>query len=562
MSALFDRDGDGQYDEAEANDKLSTELAFKKFDTDDSGSIDAGELAELVAELGGSLSPDELAKAMVELDVDGSTRIEMDEFIRWWLDMKRAGPGGGRGDDEEEDNSLRKKLRELAQKGRKRLGTDIHKASWEGNQDVVEAFLEANARLVDCKDTNDHGDDFRPLHYAAYQGHHKLCKYLLSRGADIDAQTRSGCTALFFASQQGHASVVKILLDNRASAALVESECGLGPLDVADSDAIRELFRSRGNYKRPRRPSAPTLALVPTKGSGSGSRSGPRASGTVGVSIRVGWDIDPPARDALLVTGFLVRVKDADSGEVAKTVDVVASIDDDEEHKEVRIGGLPGGTRLTAQVAAVNGLGRSKYSPASEPLFAPRRPNALGTLEVVEVLPTSVRVMWEEEDAENAPRTTAVVVEARRLGDTEAWVRKAASTTRAASSSEPRPTSSKFSAVCSVDGGQGVALLEKLSSGSVYRIRVRARNTSGLGEPSAAVEVETPLFEPANARGRDSTRQSRTGLLGSSGRNRGRTGGGSSKTQSVERASFARSEGKEETYGEGRFVVHDAADDF
>ena len=59
-----------------------------------------------------------------------------------------------------------------------RLGTDIHKAAWEGNLDVVQAFVTTRSSLVNEDDDTDHGDKYRPLHYAAYQGHEDVCKYL------------------------------------------------------------------------------------------------------------------------------------------------------------------------------------------------------------------------------------------------------------------------------------------------------------------------------------------------------------------------------------------------
>ena len=54
MSSIFDRDGDGRFDEAEATAKVSAEQAFKRIDVDASGSIDAGELDTLLNDLGAS----------------------------------------------------------------------------------------------------------------------------------------------------------------------------------------------------------------------------------------------------------------------------------------------------------------------------------------------------------------------------------------------------------------------------------------------------------------------------------------------------------------------------
>ena len=387
MSSIFDRDGDGRFDEAEATAKVSAEQAFKRIDVDASGSIDAGELDTLLNDLGEALSKEDLGKAMQDLDKDSSGRIEMEEFVNWFFQMR----GGGNDDesaDGEEEAGWRKALRRGAKKARRRMGTDIHKCAWEGDLEVVRVFLETNGDLVNAKDKNDHGDDFRPLHYAAYQGHYELCKHLVSKGADIDAVTGSGCTALFFASQQGRKKVVKFLLKHRASASIVEKECGLGPLDVADSDKIRGLFRKhvdadgKPRYGRPKRIEAPRAELVaskkkiPSMNSATPSKpSAPKKKNTV--SIKVCWD--PVAivkgKDALPVSGYILRVRNEDTDQDVKLVDVVAS--EDGGAQAVRIGGLPEGVPMIVQIAAVNGLGRGKYSEPSNLVAAARRPGKM-----------------------------------------------------------------------------------------------------------------------------------------------------------------------------------------
>jgi hypothetical protein len=80
---------------------------FDDFDADASGSIDKGELYDLVEMLGTRLSEDELRAAMDKMDGDGSGEVEFDELFRWWIEPETA--------------SARSKARERWSSGRRRL---------------------------------------------------------------------------------------------------------------------------------------------------------------------------------------------------------------------------------------------------------------------------------------------------------------------------------------------------------------------------------------------------------------------------------------------------------
>ena len=71
------------------------------------------------------------------LDTDGNGKLSLDEFQSWFL----KNYFGGDGDDE--DDKIGIKLRRLAQNGKKRLATDIFRASWEGNLNIVKSFVQA-----------------------------------------------------------------------------------------------------------------------------------------------------------------------------------------------------------------------------------------------------------------------------------------------------------------------------------------------------------------------------------------------------------------------------------
>jgi cytohesin len=60
--------------------------------------------------------------------------------------------------------------------------------------------------------------DTTPLHFAAWNGHVDATKLLMDRGADLDAEDRSGCPPVFYASYWGKSwDTVELLLQNGAS---------------------------------------------------------------------------------------------------------------------------------------------------------------------------------------------------------------------------------------------------------------------------------------------------------------------------------------------------------
>lgn len=59
-------------------------------------------------------------------------------------------------------------------------------------------------------------DDFTSLHLAVNEGHLKICEFLLDKGANIEAKTKSGRTPLHLASIRGNYMICKFLIDKNA----------------------------------------------------------------------------------------------------------------------------------------------------------------------------------------------------------------------------------------------------------------------------------------------------------------------------------------------------------
>ncbi|CAM9631744.1 unnamed protein product [Phaeothamnion confervicola] len=228
LMILMDRDGNDHLDKEEwttwwverargnPNSAKQQEVvaanAFALTDKDCSGFVDVAELANLCDDLGLPLEGDEVEEAMRALDRDGNSRLDKTEFVRWWVDRSTNASG-----------ALAKKLARLADAGRRMMHTDVHAAAWAGDVALLRGFLDADARLANAPDTTEFGSHWRPLHYAAYQarearcrnhlGHVEVCHALLTAGAKPLAANKSGCTALFYAAQQGRLEVVNLLLD-------------------------------------------------------------------------------------------------------------------------------------------------------------------------------------------------------------------------------------------------------------------------------------------------------------------------------------------------------------
>ena len=74
----------------------------------------------------------------------------------------------------------------------------------KGQLEVVKTLHGAGAEI-------DH-EGWTPLHYAAYEGHTAICKFLVDNRADIDARGANGVTPLMMAAMQGKIETAKLLV--------------------------------------------------------------------------------------------------------------------------------------------------------------------------------------------------------------------------------------------------------------------------------------------------------------------------------------------------------------
>ena len=118
--------------------------------------------------------------------------------------------------------------------------TALSLAAFHGKLAFVRRLVEAGA------DVNLYS--WPPLIYAAFKGHAEVAEYLLGKGAEVNATTTNGSTALLFASRFGHLEVVEVLLKHHADPNLANDR-GATAIDWAlktENTDIADLLRRAG----------------------------------------------------------------------------------------------------------------------------------------------------------------------------------------------------------------------------------------------------------------------------------------------------------------------------
>ncbi|KAF6031868.1 hypothetical protein EB796_009770 [Bugula neritina] len=90
-------------------------------------------------------------------------------------------------------------------------------------------------------DVNEMLDSRYPLHFAADYGQLEVLEYLISQGADINAEDKYGITPLLSAIYEGHEKCVALLLEKGADKNRTHN--GQTYYECAETDAIKLLLK-------------------------------------------------------------------------------------------------------------------------------------------------------------------------------------------------------------------------------------------------------------------------------------------------------------------------------
>ena len=105
------------------------------------------------------------------------------------------------------------------------LGWKLSNESFLKDNDVAKKLIARGAAVNNPK-------NWSPLHYAATSGNKEMVKYLISKGADVNARTLRGITPLYMAAREADADTVKLLLHAGARKDYCTND-ELAPYDIA-----------------------------------------------------------------------------------------------------------------------------------------------------------------------------------------------------------------------------------------------------------------------------------------------------------------------------------------
>jgi ankyrin repeat protein len=166
--------------------------------------------------------------------------------------------------------------------------TELHKAAKCGDVRVISRFA-SRPEFIDARDT----DGLTPLQEASYWGKVEAVKALLWLGANVHARERRvGWTALFLSSQEGHHSIVRILVSFGANVN-TPMNSGATPVYVASQNGhestVRALASLGADVNTPDGDGATPVLVA--------SQDGHWA--TVRALASLGADVNTPTRDGV-----------------------------------------------------------------------------------------------------------------------------------------------------------------------------------------------------------------------------------------------------------------------
>ena len=97
----------------------------------------------------------------------------------------------------------------------------LHDALWQDHKEMAKFLIERGAK-VDAADK----EGMQPLHFAAIIGDREVMELMIAKGADFDAPARNGWQPLHIAAMNGHRDVVEMLLGRGTTASCVVNDLG------------------------------------------------------------------------------------------------------------------------------------------------------------------------------------------------------------------------------------------------------------------------------------------------------------------------------------------------
>jgi ankyrin repeat protein len=91
--------------------------------------------------------------------------------------------------------------------------TGLHLAAYFGVETVVKLLLDTGKVEADSKDKNSR----TPLFWAVENGHEAVVKLLLKKGSEVEMESRGGSTPLQLAALNGHEGVEQLLVIHGSS---------------------------------------------------------------------------------------------------------------------------------------------------------------------------------------------------------------------------------------------------------------------------------------------------------------------------------------------------------
>ena len=124
--------------------------------------------------------------------------------------------------------------------GQEMQTTGLHFAARFNLQELLASMLEYDDVAVDSKD----GYGRTPLWWAAENGHEMVVKLLVEKGADVNSKDdRDGWTPLWRAAENGHEAVVELLVEKGADVNSKEDRDGRTPLWWAAENGHEEVVK-------------------------------------------------------------------------------------------------------------------------------------------------------------------------------------------------------------------------------------------------------------------------------------------------------------------------------